>query len=81
MELKIMERFRNSQDKIEDKTKYIGRGKYGRVLKMARKPNSEEYTKTLQITGLGIVLLGGLGFLIFWIWTTAPGFFSDIFGF
>jgi protein transport protein SEC61 subunit gamma-like protein len=80
MELKVMEIFRSSQDKIEERTKYIGRGKYGRVLKMARKPNSEEYTKTLQITGLGIVLLGGLGFVIFWIWTTAPGFFSDVFG-
>ena len=81
MELKFMQIFRSSQDKIEERTKYIGRGRYGRVLKMARKPNSEEYTKTLQITGLGIVLLGGLGFLIFWIWTTEPGFLSDVFGF
>jgi len=81
MKLNILERFRNTQEKIEERTKYIGRGKYGRVLRMARKPNSEEYTKTLQITGLGIVLLGGLGFLIFWIWTTAPDFFGDLFGF
>lgn len=81
MKLNLMEKSRNLQEKIEERTKYIGRGKYGRVLKMARKPNSEEYTKTLQITGLGIVLLGGLGFLIFWLWTTTPGFLSDIFGF
>jgi protein transport protein SEC61 subunit gamma-like protein len=80
MKLKIIERSWDLQEKIEERTKYIGRGKYGRVLKMARKPSSEEYSKTLQITGLGIVLLGGLGFVIFLVWTTAPGFFSDLFG-
>ncbi|UCE74114.1 MAG: protein translocase SEC61 complex subunit gamma [Methanomassiliicoccales archaeon] len=80
MKLNIVERSWDLQEKIEERTKYIGRGKYGRVLKMARKPTSEEYTKTLQITGLGIILLGGVGFLIFWLWTTAPGFFSGLFG-
>jgi protein transport protein SEC61 subunit gamma-like protein len=81
MKFNIKEKSLELQEKIEERTKYIGRGKYGRVLKMSRKPSSEEYTKTLQITGIGIVLLGGIGFLIFWIWTTAPGFFSDVFGF
>lgn len=80
MKLNIRERTWEIQEKIEEKTRYIGKGKYGRVLKMARKPTPEEYTKTLQITGLGIILLGGIGFLIFWIWTSAPGFFSDLFG-
>ncbi|ODS38256.1 MAG: protein translocase SEC61 complex subunit gamma [Candidatus Altiarchaeales archaeon WOR_SM1_79] len=81
MKLNITEKSWELQEKIEERTKYIGRGKYGRVLKMARKPTSEEYSKTLQITGLGIILLGGIGFLIYLIWTTAPGFFSDLFGF
>jgi protein transport protein SEC61 subunit gamma-like protein len=80
MKLNIKEKSWEIQEKIEERTKYIGKGKYGRVLKMARKPTSEEYTKTLQITGIGIILLGGIGFLIFWIWTTAPDFFSDLFG-
>jgi protein transport protein SEC61 subunit gamma-like protein len=80
MKLKIVERSWNLQEKIEERTKYIGRGKYGRVLKMARKPTNEEYTKTLQITGLGILALGGLGFVIFFIWTSAPAFFADLFG-
>jgi protein transport protein SEC61 subunit gamma-like protein len=80
MKLNIRERTWEIQEKIEEKTRYIGKGKYGRVLKMARKPTPEEYNKTLQITGLGIILLGGIGFLIFWIWTSAPGFFSDLFG-
>lgn len=81
MKPNIAEKTRELQEKIEERTKYLGRGKYGRVLRMARKPDAEEYTKTLQITGLGIILLGGLGFLIFWIWTQAPGFFRDLFGF
>ncbi len=76
--MKIVDKSWEVQDKIEERTKYLGKGKYGRVLKMARKPDSDEYTKILQITGIGIVLLGGLGFAIFYIWTQAPGFFSGL---
>jgi len=46
----------------------MGKGKYGRVLKMARKPETDEYIKVLQITSLGLILMGGLGFLIYLIW-------------
>ena len=53
------------QHRIEVRQKRIGKGKYGRVLKMARKPTDEEYSKTCKITGAGILLVGGLGFLIF----------------
>ncbi|MCK4637342.1 MAG: protein translocase SEC61 complex subunit gamma [Methanomicrobia archaeon] len=35
-----------------------------RVWKLSRKPDRTEYTQTSKITGLGIVLLGLLGFLI-----------------
>jgi protein transport protein SEC61 subunit gamma-like protein len=53
------------QHNIESRQKRIGKGKYGRVLKMARKPTNEEFAKTSKITGLGIMLIGGLGFLMF----------------
>ena len=53
------------QNRLEVRQKRIGKGKYGRVLKMARKPTDEEYSKTSKITGAGILLIGGLGFLIF----------------
>ena len=53
------------QNRLEARQKRIGKGKYGRVLKMARKPTDEEYSKTSKITGAGILLIGGLGFLIF----------------
>ena len=53
------------QHKIEEREQRIGKGKYGRVLKMARKPTNEEYEKTMKIVGLGILLVGALGFVIY----------------
>lgn len=62
----------NKQMKAEAKAKNIGHGKWGRVLRMSRKPTSEEYSKTLMITGIGIVLIGGLGFGIYLVWEYLP---------
>lgn len=62
-----MERAWDLQNNLEAKRNRIGKGKYGRVLKMARKPTNEEYVKTSKITFVGILLIGGLGFLIFLI--------------
>jgi protein transport protein SEC61 subunit gamma-like protein len=53
------------QRKIEDRESRIGKGRYGRVLKMARKPTDEEYGRTVKITGLGILVIGAVGFLIY----------------
>ncbi|HVO77783.1 MAG TPA: protein translocase SEC61 complex subunit gamma [Methanomassiliicoccales archaeon] len=64
------------QEDIEERVKRIGKGKYGRVIKMARKPTNDEYIKTILITGAGMALIGGLGFLIYLIWTTIPGLFG-----
>ncbi|MDD1767127.1 MAG: protein translocase SEC61 complex subunit gamma [Methanomassiliicoccales archaeon] len=64
------------QKDIEDRVKHVGKGKYGRVLKMARKPNNEEYVRTIEITGLGLILIGGLGFLIYWLMVYLPGYFG-----
>jgi len=62
-----MEKARDLQDRLESKRDRIGKGKYGRVLKMARKPTNEEYVKTSKITFAGILLIGGLGFAVFLI--------------
>ena len=78
--MKIIEGSEAIQEKIVQRTRYIGRGRYGRVLRMARKPDREEFSKTLKITGIGIILLGGLGFLIFYIWTALPGQLSSLLG-
>jgi len=64
------------QKDIEDRTKRFGKGKYGRVLKMARKPTNEEFIRVIEVTGLGLILIGGLGFLIYLIWSSIPGLFS-----
>jgi len=53
------------QHKIEEREQRIGKGKYGRILKMARKPTNEEYEKTAKITALGIGGIGALGFVIY----------------
>ena len=63
----IINRAWNLQYNIESRQKRIGKGKYGRVLKMARKPTDEEYSKTSKITGAGILIVGGLGFLVYLI--------------
>ena len=63
------------QDKVESKFRNMGKGKYGRILKMARTPTPEEYRKTIAITGIGIILLGALGFFIMWLMTYLPTYF------
>jgi len=66
------------QDKIEEKAGKIGKGKFGRILKMARKPDKEEYRKTLLIVVIGILLIGGLGFSIMWLWDNIPAYLAVI---
>ena len=63
------------QDRIESKFRNIGKGKYGRILKMARTPTRDEYKKTVAITGIGIIVLGALGFFIMWLMTYLPSYF------
>lgn len=75
----IVDRAWKFQRRLEERTKRLGRGKYGRVLRMARKPSTEEYSKTIQITGLGLLLLGGLGFLIFLLMTELPRLLGGLF--
>ena len=42
---------------------------------MARTPSREEYVKTLYITGLGIIIIGAAGFVIWWLMTILPTYF------
>jgi len=61
------------QKGIEERVKRVGKGKYGRVVKMARKPTHEEYLKTVTLAGIGLALIGGLGFAIYLIIKYVPG--------
>ncbi len=62
---RIIDKAWELQHKIEARQQRIGKGKYGRVLKMARKPTNEEYEKTSKITGVGILVVGAIGFVIY----------------
>ncbi len=63
------------QDEFASKARGFGKGKYGRILKMARTPSREEYVKTLYITGIGIIIVGAVGFAIWWLMDILPAYF------
>jgi len=69
------------QHKIETRQQRIGKGKYGRVLKMARKPTNDEYEKTSKITGAGIIIVGAIGFVIYIIKELAIPWIFSAFGY
>ena len=77
----IVDRAWELQHNMEARQRRIGKGKYGRVLKMARKPTDEEFAKTSKITGAGILIVGGLGFVVVWLLAkhVAP-WIGEIFG-
>ena len=76
----IIDKAWDLQHNIEARQKRIGKGKYGRVLKMARNPTNEEYEKTSKITGAGILIIGGLGFLIYLISTQIAPWIGELLG-
>lgn len=72
----FLDRARQLQEEFDGRLRNVGHGKYGRILRMARKPAVEEYVKVLEVTWLGAVLIGAIGFLIYiffsqagpWLW-------------
>ncbi len=63
------------QAKIENWYRSFGRGKYSRILKMARKPGHDEYIKIMEISGAGLLMIGFLGFTIYLLWKYVPTLF------
>ena len=47
---------------------------------MSRKPTPEESSTSAWITPIGMALIGGLGFLVYYIWAYFPPWFSRVFG-
>ena len=57
---------------ITDKT-----GSYARILKMARKPSKEEFRQTVIVCGIGMFVLGGIGFVMLYLMDNLlPSFFD-----
>lgn len=50
---------------LKKKERARGRvSEYTRVLKLAKKPGRKEYSLTSKVTGIGIVLIGVIGYTI-----------------
>ena len=65
------------QDGIEGRIKGLQTGSYARILKMARKPSKQEFRQTVIVCGIGMLLLGLIGFVMLWgMDTLLPDFFS-----
>jgi protein transport protein SEC61 subunit gamma and related proteins len=79
----FLDRAQRAQENFDGRLRTVGHGKYGRILRMARRPTSEEYVKVLEVTFLGAVLIGLTGFAMYiffsqagpWLW---QNFFSGI---
>ena len=65
------------QDEIEGRVRSLQTGSYARILKMARKPSKQEVRQTVVVCGIGMFLLGAIGFLMLWLMDSAfPSFFD-----
>lgn len=64
-ERRFLDRAWDAQHSIEKKFGSIGKGRYARVLRMARKPDPEQYRHTSNVVLVGIAIVGGIGFAIF----------------
>ena len=74
-EMKVEAKAEEIQDSFEARTRNLGRGKYGRILKMARTPTREEYKRTCYIAAIGMIIVGAVGFAIMWVMTYLPSHF------
>jgi protein transport protein SEC61 subunit gamma-like protein len=79
----FLDRARRVQENFDGRLRNAGHGKYGRILRMARKPTVEDYVRVLEVTWIGAVIIGSTGFVIYifftqagpWIW---QNFFSSL---
>ena len=66
-----------AQDRIEASFRRLGRGSWARILRMARKPTKQEFKQTSIICGIGLFILGFIGFIILVVMDNMiPGFFT-----
>ena len=75
------ERVQDIQDNIETSVRKLGRGSWARILRMARKPTKMEFRQTIWVCGIGMFILGAIGFVILWLMDSAfPSFFGWLTG-
>ena len=69
-----------TQHKLEERFKRIGRGQYGRVLRLARKPTSDEFIKSSWVVAIGIGVIGAIGFIVYYVWLKGRPIVADLLG-
>ena len=55
----------DAQENLEKKWASIGSGRFARVLRMARKPEPEEFRQSAIIVLVGIAIIGAMGFFTY----------------
>ena len=69
------------QDEIEGRVKGLQTGSYARILKMAKKPSKQEFRQTVIVCGIGMFVLGAIGFVILALMVNVfPPFFDWLIG-
>ena len=61
----FLDRAWRTQHRLEQKWASIGSGRFARVLRMARKPEPEEFRQSSTIVLVGIAVIGGIGFVVY----------------
>ena len=73
----VEEKVQGWQDEIEGRVRGLQTGSYARILKMARKPSKQEFRQTVIVCGIGMFVLGVIGFVMLWLMDSAfPSFFD-----
>ena len=65
------------QDDIEERVRRVQTGSMARILKMARKPSKQEFRQTVIVCGIGMFVLGAIGFFMLWLMDNALPVFLD----
>jgi len=73
----VEDRVQDLQDEIESRVRSLQTGSYARILKMTRKPSKEEFRQTVIVCGIGMFVLGGIGFVMLYLMDNLlPSFFE-----
>ncbi|DAC70794.1 MAG TPA: protein translocase SEC61 complex subunit gamma [Candidatus Poseidoniales archaeon] len=77
----IEARVQSWQDEIEGRVRRLQTGSTARILKMAKKPSKMEFRQTVIVCGIGMFVLGMIGFVVLALMDNAlPVFFSWLTG-
>jgi len=75
------EKVQDRQDAIEAQFRKISRGSWARIIRMARKPTPQEFKQTSIVCGIGLFVLGAIGFILLVIMDNfIPWLIHDVFG-